>query len=355
MGARDINIALIATWFRPLIVTGIIFLFTFTLLVPDEHQEERDQSIMSSVAPVLATSAMMLVESVPIVHDNIYLVSRWTGFTFCFYTMYAHLWSKVHWALWSNPALILLSIVVVAVSFLIHKAYGQNTRLRMALPQLQIGFITLILMVPNTSAVMHKLKAWEVILRVAVFVVTSWFNLVALMISDTDVNVHRFFNKFWWVLVVHRMLIPAVAVVWMASIMHVTKRFSAPQRDTPTTDQEMQSLLQGGDRSLSPSPDDIERQSTPPASVPPTPRPKQKRATTMFTTHEAGVQLVPHVGASAVNPAEVGHAKPPPGHTRRRMLRNQWRPTPTTNATGSNTHDQALRLQQLASGVEAVS
>ena len=100
--------------------------------------------------------------------------------------------------------------------------------LKLHLPKLQIITTALILCVPNPYALLHHLSLWEIVVRVFIFTVTSWVQLISNIAGrDNDICLYHFFNRFWWIFVVHKLLIPAIAVVWVNSVLSLSSGLSA--------------------------------------------------------------------------------------------------------------------------------
>lgn len=311
----EIDIKLVSTWLRPFSVTLVIMLFTFALL-----PHEREKSLTGTVSPVIALSFMVLLEFIPIVHPAIYQVSRWTGFIFVFWIFYAHLWDQVKWSYISGTAIFLLSIAAISFSFFLNKAYKKNTRFKAYLPIVQVIGITVFIIVPNTYSIIHELSLWEIILRVFVFTFTSWFNLITVVTFNDRVNVFEFFNRIWWVLIIHRYLIPVVGILWMNSVMKMTEFYSNKQEAESVTSEESQALIELEDE-------------------------RAKKPTTLFQT-----PLPDEI-------SESGVAAPP---RQRRM--KKWnggqahrRSVHITQSTHQlSAREQLLKLQQMSTDVDAV-
>jgi len=181
----------------------------------------------------------------------------------------------------------------------------------------QIIITGLFLMLPNVYNTNLEKTVWETILRIILFTFTSWFLLFASIIFQDDDDEFEFFNKFWWLLLIHRYMIPLVAFVWMNEIMRLSKFFSNNSKTVPNNTKPM---LPEATPLLQPIKEQSEEQvqkSSPAAKVP----------TTMFAPKQ--------------------DAEP-----RQRMLRRGWKSRSLQPKLSAS--EQIAKLQALASGVETV-
>ena len=310
-----IDIALISTWIKPFIVSGIIFVFTL-MLIPQLEGMDDELSLLSCASPILALMCVLLVEFMPVRHKTIHTVSKQTGLIFVFYILYWHIWDNTQWHTFNGSFFVFCqSVGVVCSCGFIDKMYQKNHSKKI----IRLGqiFLTgLFLILPNVYNINTEKTVWETIVRIVLFVATSWFQLFAAVVFEDDVDTFQFFNSIWWILIVQRYFIPIVAFVWMNSILRVTKKFSTNNS--------------------------VANASKKPAEQTP-----------LLDCEEAVPVSAKTSPVVAREPTQMFAQPPQAGEPRQRTLRRNWK-THQGLTPQLTPQQQLLKLQELATGVDAV-
>jgi len=223
MRDHEVNLNSVTTWVHPALVSIVILVTTVSVFPHD-----RESSLVTSISPILCLLSLTLLDFLPQTHPSIFKVTRATGRLFVGWLFYSHLFHAHSYAFWTSIEVFLLSCAVLGATFMFEKQYQKNTMLKLHLPKIQIITTALILCVPNPYALLHHLSLWEIVVRIFIFTITSWVQLISNIAGrDNEICLYHFFNRFWWIFVVHKLLIPAIAVVWVNSVLSLSSGLSA--------------------------------------------------------------------------------------------------------------------------------
>ena len=208
---------------RAVAVSGVALVSTFALL-----PENSMINYNSSVVPILAGLAFVLLEYTPSAGWPIDGISRGMAVCWWVWVCYSPMWYHHRYVWWSGASVFALSFAVCAYNAMAWSVSQEYVPLPLAMRSWEtkayIVLVGLTLCMPHHFCVIHMLARWEVTVRTVAFLLCCWFDLIVVLKGDTPDDVVLWFANKWWVLYVHTWFLPMVIVMWVLS---VAKLFAA--------------------------------------------------------------------------------------------------------------------------------
>lgn len=225
---ENADMHLVSTWISPFTRT----MLTVTTCIADIWS---NRNAPGQFTVVLAYFHLLILLETTNLQQHTYItkIIQSASFIILYWLCYCHLAVQSAWEVeptgWWVFAISCILLISVYWVHMLLKSEKDGEKQKLQIIAL-FSFVCMVL--PNAINSSAERVVWEYSFRCFLFLFSTWFCLFVSVLSNKQEDQAIFFNKYAWVLIAHRYLIPLVGILWMQTAMQMTSAFSAKPSST---------------------------------------------------------------------------------------------------------------------------